>query len=390
MDEVAEEERLQALAALNVLDTPPERRFDRVARLAARLLDAPTALISLIDEDRQFHKAEVGFDGISEIPRSQSFCSHAIEQPGQALVVTDPQADDRFRDNPLVTQEGGIRFYAGQPLRSPSGVAVGALCVVDSRPREITAEQLDVLRELADMVETELARTDEIDRAGDLQRRLLPRHGPGLPGYEVAAVCIPASAVGGDFYDWYTVGDGFQVVLADVMGKGLPAALIGAGLRSLIRGASRYNDVEATVNRVAEAAEDDLDETSTFVTLFVARLDPATGMVRYVDAGHGIAGVVTAAGEAVQFVSEGTPLGVPALQPWRADQFQLEPGDTLLALSDGLLDLYPDIDEAREAFRQTVMSSESAQEIVDAVAESSRDLVVTDDVTCVAIRREKG
>jgi serine phosphatase RsbU (regulator of sigma subunit) len=388
VDEVAEEQRLQALAGLNVLDTPREQRFDRIVRLAARLLGAPTALISLVDEDRQFHKAEVGFGGRTEIPRSQSFCSHAIEHPDRPLVVTDPLGDERFRDNPLVTQEGGIRFYAGQPLHSPAGVAVGALCVVDSETREISQDELDLLRELADLVETELARTDEIDRAGDIQRRLLPRSSPSLPGYDVAAVCLSASAVGGDFYDWYELGDELQVVLADVMGKGLPAALIAASVRALLRGASRYNDVETTVNRVAEAAEDDLEETATFVTAFVARLHPGSGVVQWVDAGHGIAGIITAAGQARQFTSEGVPLGVPGLEPWRAEVVALAPGDTLVALSDGSLDLFPDIEQAREAIRETVVSAGSAQEIVDIVAAYSREHGATDDVTCVVIRRE--
>ena len=97
---------------------------------------------------------------------------------------------------------------------------------------------------------------------------------PHLPGYEVAGACLPAAAVGGDFYDWHNVGDGFQIVLADVMGKGIPAALIGASVRSLMRGASRFNDLETAVNRVSYAIEPDLTETSTFVTMLAARLDP--------------------------------------------------------------------------------------------------------------------
>ena len=261
-------------------------------RLAQRMFDVPTALVSLIDEDRQFHKAEVGFGGLSEIPRSQSFCTHAIAQPS-AFVVTDPEHDERFRDNPLVTGADGIRFYAGQPLFTPSGVAVGALCIIDTKAREIDENQLAILRELADFVETELARTEELDRAGEVQRRLLPRTVPDLPGYEVAGICLPATAVGGDFYDWHPVKDGFQVAIADVMGKGIPAAIIGASVRSLMRGASRFNDLETSLERVAFSMEDDLAETSTFVTLFGARLDPERHELTYVDAGHGIAGIVT-------------------------------------------------------------------------------------------------
>ena len=387
MDQVAEEVRLQALATLNVLDTPREERFDRLVRLAARILDVPTALISLVDEDRQFHKAEIGFGGVSESPRDQSFCSHAIEQV-EPLVVEDATLDARFQDNPLVTCEDGIRFYAGQQIHAPGGAPVGALCVIDSRPRTITGRQLDILRELADFVETELARTDELGRAGEIQRRLLPASQPSVPGYDVAGVCIPASVVGGDFFDWYPIGRMFQVVLADVMGKGIAAAIIGASVRSLMRGASRYNDVEATVNRVGQTMEADLDETSTFVTMLVGRLDPGSGTLTYVDAGHGIGGIVTREGKAHQFVSDGVPMGVPFADPWRADRVELGPGDTFVALSDGLLDLFPTIEEAREAIREVVVSSSSAQEIVDVVASYSRDHQATDDVTCVVLRRE--
>lgn len=386
MSTAVEESRLQALAALNVLDTPREERFDRLVRLAQRMFDVPTVLVSLIDEGRQFHKAEVGFGGLSEIPRSQSFCSHAINGPS-AFVVTDPEQDERFRDNPLVTGENGIRFYAGQPLFTPSGVAVGALCIIDTKARQIDESQLAILRELADFVETELARTDELDRAGEVQRNLLPRTVPDLPGYEVAGICLPATAVGGDFYDWYPVRDGFQVVIADVMGKGIPAAIIGASVRSLMRGASRFNDLETSLERVAFSIEDDLTETSTFVTLFGARLDPERHELTYVDAGHGIAGIVTRQGKAVQFESDGLPLGTPALEPYAASRVALEPGDTFVCVSDGLLDLFDTIDEAREATRETVVGCVSAQEIVDVIADYSRNHHATDDVTAVVIRR---
>ena len=173
----------------------------------------------------------------------------------------------------------------------------------------------------------------------------------------MAGVCLPAPAVGGDFYDWHRVGDEFQVVLADVMGKGIPAAIIGAGVRSLMRGASRFNDLETAVNRVAYSIEPDLSETSTFVTMLAARLAPRTGVLSYVDAGHGIAGIVTQQGKAEQFESDGLPLGAPAWEPWRVDQVQLEPGDTFVALSDGALDLFETIEEAREAIRETIVAA---------------------------------
>jgi hypothetical protein len=380
-----EERRLRALASLQILDTPREERFDRLVRLTQRLFDVPMAAVSLIDEHRQWLKAEVGI-GQQELPRSESMCSHTVAADGP-LVVEHPELDARFRHLAGVAGDTHVRFYAGQPLRTSGGATVGSLCIVDTRTRHLTEDQLGILRALADVAETELARTDELDRAGDVQRSLLPRAVPHLPGYDVAGVSLPAAAVGGDFYDWYPVGDGFQLVLADVMGKGIPAALIGASVRSLMRGASRFNDLETAVNRVAYSIEGDLIETATFVTMFAARLDPRSSELTYVDAGHGIAGIVTEQGKAEQFEGDGLPLGAPAWEPWRADRVTLHEGDTFIAMSDGLLDLFATLEEAREAVRETVIACSSAQEIVDVVAAFARDHRATDDVTCVVVRR---
>lgn len=151
-----EAERLQALQSLHVLDSEREERFDRFTRLARRLFNVPIALVSLVDADRQWFKSAQGLDGVSETPRDISFCGHAILRP-QAMVVPDALLDERFVDNPLVVGPPHIRFYAGRPLRSPSGHPVGTLCLLDTRPRELNDEDLALLGDLADMVEHELA-----------------------------------------------------------------------------------------------------------------------------------------------------------------------------------------------------------------------------------------
>ncbi len=110
---MSESARLEALNALGVLDTPPEDRFDRVVRLAQRLFDVPTVAVNLVDEDRQWAKAAIGLP--TQLPRQQSFCDHTIRRP-DTMVVTDARQDERFRDNPLVTGDPHIRFYAGHPL----------------------------------------------------------------------------------------------------------------------------------------------------------------------------------------------------------------------------------------------------------------------------------
>ena len=150
-----EVERIIDLRALQILDTPAEERFDRITRIAQRLFDVPIALVSLVDEDRQWFKSRVGLDA-SETSRELSFCAHAI-LGDDTLQVPDATADERFRDNPLVTEDPSIRFYAGAPIDSPNGNKLGTLCVIDSKPRQLSPEDLATLRDLADMVEKEFA-----------------------------------------------------------------------------------------------------------------------------------------------------------------------------------------------------------------------------------------
>jgi PAS domain S-box-containing protein len=152
-----EAQRLAALRALKILDTPAEARFDRITRLAQRHFRAPIALVSLVDRERQWFKSRQGL-GATETARGISFCGHAILQEG-IFCVPDALADPRFADNPLVTGPPHIRFYAGAPLRGPDGARVGTLCVIDDRPRQLSVEDAAVLQDLAGCVEAELERT---------------------------------------------------------------------------------------------------------------------------------------------------------------------------------------------------------------------------------------
>lgn len=147
--------RLETLRNLKILDTDAEERFDRVTRLARRIFGTPIALVSLVDNDRQWFKSRQGLSA-TQTSRDISFCGHAI-LGDETMVVPDAQADERFGDNPLVTDDPNIRFYAGYPLSAPDGRKVGTLCVIDREPRELDEDDVQLLEELGKMVEEELA-----------------------------------------------------------------------------------------------------------------------------------------------------------------------------------------------------------------------------------------
>jgi diguanylate cyclase (GGDEF)-like protein len=148
---VDEARRLTALHATRLLGSAPEEAFDRITRMAARLLDAPTSLVSLVDQDIQWFKSRCGFEP-TQTARDISFCGHAILDH-EPLVVGDATTDPRFCGNPLVLGEPHVRFYAGVPLYSVDRMAIGTLCVLDTKPRQLSSDELDILRDLARMVE---------------------------------------------------------------------------------------------------------------------------------------------------------------------------------------------------------------------------------------------
>lgn len=150
-----ENSRVATLRSLNILDTAPEERFDRLTRLAKRLFDVPIALVSLVDSDRQWFKANLGLDA-RETSRDVSFCGHAILED-DVMVVEDATLDRRFADNPLVIGDPGIRFYAGYPLTVTNGSKLGTFCLLDTRPRHLSEEEHALLRDLAHMAEQEMA-----------------------------------------------------------------------------------------------------------------------------------------------------------------------------------------------------------------------------------------
>lgn len=152
-----EKRRLAALDRLGILDTPPEERFERLTRIARQYYDVKIALFTVLDNERQWFKSRQGMD-TPETPRSVAFCDYAIQQD-KVFLVSDAAVDPRFSSNPLVTGEPFIRFYAGMPVREPSGFKIGTLCIIDDKPRQFNEIDLNVLRSLASIIEDELERS---------------------------------------------------------------------------------------------------------------------------------------------------------------------------------------------------------------------------------------
>jgi ribonuclease BN (tRNA processing enzyme)/DNA-binding response OmpR family regulator len=149
-----EKRRIENLKKLQILDTQLEDRFDRITRIAAAAFNVPIALVTLVDQDRQWFKSRFGLNA-RQTPRDQSFCAHAILDT-QVMVVRDTLLDHRFADNPLVTGEPRIRFYAGYPLTLPNGSSPGTLCLIDTRPRDLDESQIELLRDLGKLIEREI------------------------------------------------------------------------------------------------------------------------------------------------------------------------------------------------------------------------------------------
>jgi diguanylate cyclase (GGDEF)-like protein len=160
-DAESEARRLQAVQAYGILDTPPELAYDEIVKIASYICDTPTALVCFMDSERNWFKANIGF-AATEAPRNLTFCNYVLQKPDEVMVIPDARRDGRFVENPFVTQESGIRFYAGAPLVAPNGEALGTVCVIDSKPRRMKLVQIEALAALSRQVvaQLELRRTN--------------------------------------------------------------------------------------------------------------------------------------------------------------------------------------------------------------------------------------
>jgi len=201
--------RLKTLRSLNILDTSSEERFDRLTRMAKRMFNVPIALVSMVDENRQWFKSCIGLS-VSETSRDISFCGHAI-LGDDIFVIPDATKDERFADNPLVLNEPHIRFYAGCPLRFTDGSKLGTLCIIDQKPRTLSDEDLEAIKDLASTAERELAAIQLA--ALDELTNIPNRRGFMMVGQHSLNLCvrqkIPASLVYLDLDNFKPINDTF-------------------------------------------------------------------------------------------------------------------------------------------------------------------------------------
>lgn len=167
-----EEKRLAAVRSLHLLDSPIEERFERITRMVCRLLDVPISIFNLLDDKRQFYKSVQGLNA-TNAPLEGAFCTHALHEE-EIMLVPDARTDERFHDNPFVKDNNfiSVGFYVGCPVRASNGMPVGTLCAIDTRPRELTTEQIMVLRDLGAMIETELKVSSLSQTQQDLTEQL--------------------------------------------------------------------------------------------------------------------------------------------------------------------------------------------------------------------------
>ncbi|WP_067479046.1 PP2C family protein-serine/threonine phosphatase [Actinomadura hibisca] len=385
----AEERRLAAVRRYQLLDTPPDGTFDRIASLAARILGAPMATVSIVDGDRVWFKAAHGLPGVEQTGREPGLCATAALQD-EPYVVTDARADPRAAGHPFVHGDPGVRFYAAAPITTADGHGLGTVNVLDTRPRRRpTDDQLQALRDLAALVMDELEarlsalravaaerrrRADAERLARTLQRTLLPPALPSVPGLQAAAAYHTASSdeVGGDFYDLFPLDDGrWAFFLGDVCGKGADAAALTSLTRYTLRAAAIYDpDPRAALTNLdAVLKGEHQGNAPRFCTAVFGVLDAAADGsfgIALAGGGHPPALALRADGSVEAIATTGGQLiGLLPAPHFVETTTRLAPGDALLLYTDGLT-------EARTAAGDMLGEDGLARYLADRAADATR------------------
>ncbi len=391
-------QRVEAVRRYQVLDTPREPAFDRIAATAARLFGARAAAVSFVDADRIWVKAHHGLGSVSEFAREPGLCSSTVDQP-HPWVVTDALTDPRARDNSMVTALG-LRFYAGAPLITPDGLRIGTLCVLDPEPRSATDTELGHLEALAllvvDALELRLEARLTVEREEGLRRQaeelaealqasLLPPRPPDVPQMELASRYLAGESglqVGGDFFDVFRLGhNDWGIVLGDVCGKGARPASMAMLARWAIRGASVHEFSPSSVLRDVNSvfARDERIRDDRYCSAVFARLelDTCGAWLTVANAGHPRPILVRASGKVEARTEATIPIGLfDTIEPFD-DRVGLGPGDALVFYTDG-------ITEARGARRPETFGEERLLGILTGLTGAPAELMAAGVIRAAA------
>ncbi|MCB0967920.1 MAG: SpoIIE family protein phosphatase [Ilumatobacter sp.] len=409
-DPVVDAERLAVVARSGLMDSRREPIFDELARVVARLLDAPLAFVTIVDDRRSFWKATYGVDdGTRSNTVEESFCQYVIRSRDD-LLVDDAATNAVTRDNPSIDGMG-VRSWAGAPIMIDRMV-VGGFCVVDTVPRMWTAADRDILHAFRDQVEREFEhrRAMQVERSereldaralADLRAELVPAELPRVPGLDVAGWHHAASdgaEVLGDFYDVFRIDEHrWGIALGDVCGHGVAAARLTALMRYTLRAAATHTpDPAEAVSELDLAVQRDLVDPGRFATLSYLEVDTAdTGTIRRTSAGHPPP-VARHADGTVSWLTgaNASPVGVATRESrYGSETLTFPVGTVLLLYSDGATD-------ARDR-NGTPLGADALGTLVrDAPAEDARSFVecvsdgilshaaddLLDDVALLAIR----
>jgi serine phosphatase RsbU (regulator of sigma subunit) len=300
-------------------------------------------------------------------------------RPGTAVVMVSGVDDPELGKAAI---EHGAYAY----LVKPVGATQLYLMVLNTlRRRSLEREHLESTARLESMV---AERAEQMRRAAELQAGMLPASPLKEDGFELAAHFTAAREISGDFYDWYhSAPDRLNITLGDVMGKGLQASLMMATARAALRGAARIEPMDVGISQAAEVMSAALEVNHAYVTVFHCAFNLRSGQILYVDAGHGHARVLRGSKGQEVLPERSAPIGIFPDTQFLIGKATLDPGDTLVVFSDGLLDLRPDLATKDVLLPYDARRASSAQEMVDILAHGARDKELFDDVTVLALKR---
>jgi phosphoserine phosphatase RsbU/P len=421
VDSASDVDRLAAVRRYDILDTPPDRSFDRITTIAARIFQVPIALITIVDEDRIWLKSRFGVLDISQIPREPGLCASAICQ-AEPYVVEGAKTDPRSRNNSLVSGKLGIQFYAAAPLRTFDGYNLGTLCILDDKPRQLARSEIIILESLAAivvdemevrldarrMVASERILREKATKRADttahlyerqreaaivLQNALLPRSLPRIDGLRVNGVYVSAAIdefVGGDWYDVLLVNENRVFIsIGDVAGHGLDSAVVMGNVKQSIRTAAReHEDPRELLSRLnAMLCVEDFGRS---VTAFLGFLEPQTGRLTYANAGHPPPVVRRRDGTVTMLEPGDDPLGFENFNNWADKTVMLDPGSLLVLYTDGLTEARRNVLEGEQMVCGAIRSDAVAN--ADNPAEALRRAVIPfgshDDVAILTLMME--